>query len=100
MSAGILKHENGAALAANAGLTGEGGEQFGEARLRKAAAAIPDRFAAGRLYEGGNVQPLASTMAKRNRTLADGCPGPATDRLQAEASSSAQTSTGSPDTPV
>jgi hypothetical protein len=85
MPAGIVEHENDAALAAGAGLTGEGGEQFGEERLREAAAEIPDRLAAGRLHEGGDVQPLVPMMAERNRSLADGRPDPAADRLQAEA---------------
>ena len=85
MPAGIVEHEDDAALAAGAGLTGEAGEQFGEEGLGEAAAEIPERLAAGRLHEGGDVQPLVPMMAERNRPLADGRPDPAADRLQAEA---------------
>ena len=85
MPAGIVEHENDAALAAGAGLTGEGGEQFGEEGLREAAAEIPERLAAGRLHEGGDVQPLVAVVAEGDRPLADGRPNPAADRLQAKA---------------
>ena len=47
--------------------------------------AIPHRLAAGRLHEGGNVEPLVAVMAEGNRSLADGRPDPAADRLQAKA---------------
>src|SRR4051812_26709737 len=47
MPAGIVEHKDDAALAAGAGLTREGGEQFGKEGLREAAAEIPDRLAAG-----------------------------------------------------
>ena len=85
MPAGIVEHENDAALAARAGLAREGGEQFGEEGLREATAEIPDRLAAGRLHEGGDVEPLVAVMAERNRPLTDGRPDPAADRLQAKA---------------
>src|SRR3954469_14294780 len=38
MPAGVVEHENDAALVARAGLTGEEGEPFGEEGLREAAA--------------------------------------------------------------
>src|SRR3954468_20059082 len=53
MPAGVVEHEDDAALAARAGLTGEEGEQFGKEGLGEAAAEIPERLAAGRLHEGG-----------------------------------------------
>src|SRR5215213_9741601 len=85
MPAGIVEHEDNAAITACAGLAGEGGEQFGEEGFREAAAEIPDRSAAGRPHEGGNTQPLVAVMAKGDRPLADGRPDPPADRLQAEA---------------
>src|SRR5215208_2966390 len=60
-------------------------EQFGEEGLRKAAAEIPDRLAAGRLHESGDVQPLVPVVAEGDRALAHRRPDPAPDRLQAEA---------------
>jgi hypothetical protein len=85
MPARVVQHEDDAALAACAGLAGEGGEQCGEEGLREAAAEIPDHLATGRLHEGGDVEPLVAVMAEGNRSLADGRPDPAADRLQAEA---------------
>ena len=43
------------------------------------------RLAAGRLHEGGDVQPLVAVVAEGDRPLADGRPDPAADRLQAKA---------------
>jgi hypothetical protein len=54
----LSSNEDDAALEARAGLAGKGGEQFGEERFREAAAEIPERIAAGRLHEGGDVEPL------------------------------------------
>jgi hypothetical protein len=85
MPAGIVEHEDDAALAAGAGLTGEEGEQFGEEGLGETAAEIPERLATGRLHEGGDVQPLIAVVAEGDRPLADGRPDPAADRLQAKA---------------
>jgi hypothetical protein len=67
------------------GLAREAGEPFGAEGLGEAAAEIPDRLAAARLHEGGNMPPLVPVMAKGNRPLADGRPNPAADWLQAEA---------------
>src|SRR3954470_18135509 len=64
MPAGVVEHEEDAALAARAGLTGEEGEQFGEEGLGEAAAEIPERLAAGRLHEGGEVEPLVAVVAE------------------------------------
>src|SRR5918911_2724164 len=85
MPAGVVEGEDDAALAPGAGLAGEGGEQGGEEGLGEAAAEIPDRLAAGRLHEGGDVEPLVAMVAKRDGALADRRPDPAPDRLQAEA---------------
>jgi hypothetical protein len=84
MPARIVEHEDDAALAASAGLARKDGEQFGEEGLREAAAEIPDRLAAGRLHEGGDVEPLVAVVAEGDRPLANGRPDPAADRLQAE----------------
>ena len=85
MPAGVVEHEDDAALAAGAGLTGEEGEQFGEEELGEAAAEIPERLATGRLHEGGEVEPLIAVVAEGDRPLTDGRPDPAADRLQAKA---------------
>jgi hypothetical protein len=85
MPAGVVEHEDDAALAAGAGLTGEEGEQFGEEGLGETAAEIPERLAAGRLHEAGEVEPLVAVVAKGDRPLTDGRPDPAADRLQAKA---------------
>src|SRR3982751_3662103 len=85
MPAGVVEHEDDAALAARTGLAGEGGEQFGEERLGEAAAEIPDRLAAGWLHEAGDVEPLVARVAEGDRPLAPGRRDPAPDRLQAEA---------------
>ena len=85
MPAGVVEYEDDAALAARAGLTGEEGEQFGEEGLGEAAAEISERLAAGRLHEGGEVEPLVAVVAEGDRPLADRRPDPAADRLQAKA---------------
>jgi site-specific DNA recombinase len=54
-------------------------------RRREAAAERPDRLAAGRLHEGGDMEPLVAVVAEGDRPLTNGCPDPAPDRLQAEA---------------
>ena len=85
MPAGIVEHQDDVTLAPSAGLPGEGGEQGREEGLRQAGREIPDRLAAGRLDEGDHVQPPVPMVAERDRPLADRCPDPAADRLQAEA---------------
>jgi hypothetical protein len=85
MPARVVEHEDDAALAAGAGLTGEEGEQFGEEGLGETAAEIPERLATGRLHEGGEVEPLIAVVAEGDRPLTTGCPDPAADRLQAKA---------------
>src|SRR4051794_8554796 len=57
MPAGVVEHEDDAAVAARASLAGEGGEQFGKEGLGEAGTEIPERLAAGRLHEGSDVQP-------------------------------------------
>src|SRR5919205_4658602 len=85
LPARVVEHEDDAALASGAGLAGEGGEQRGEEGLGEAAAETPDRLAAGRLHEGGDVEPLVATVAESDWPLADGRPDPTPDRLQAKA---------------
>ena len=85
MPAGVVEHEDAAAGAPCTGLAREGGEQFGKEGLGEAAAEIPDDLAAGRLHEGGDVQPLVAVMAEGDRPLTNGRPDPAADRLQAKA---------------
>ena len=85
MPASVVEREDDAALASRAALTGEGGEQFGKEGLGEAAAEIPDRLAAGWLHEGSEVEPLVAVVAEGDRPLANGCPDPAADRLQAKA---------------
>jgi hypothetical protein len=80
-----MQHEDDAAGAPCTGLAREGGEQFGKEGLGEAAAEIPDDLAAGRLHEGGDVQPLVAVMAEGDRPLTNGRPDPAADRLQAKA---------------
>src|ERR687897_587200 len=80
----VGRHEDDAAPKARAGLAREGGEQFGEERLREAAAEIPDRLAAGWLHEGGDMEPLVAVVAERDRPRAHRRPNPAPDRLQAQ----------------
>src|SRR3954466_4720685 len=46
MPAGVVEHEDDAAVAAGAGHAGEAGEQFGEERLRRDALEVPERLAA------------------------------------------------------
>jgi hypothetical protein len=85
MPAGVVEHEDDAAVAACASLAGEGGEQFGKEGLGEAGAEIPERLAAGRLHEGSDVQPLVAVMPEGDRSLTDRRPDPAADRLQAKA---------------
>lgn len=81
---GIVEHEDDDALASGAGFAREGCEQLLEERLVDAVGQIPDGLPARRRNEGGDVEPLVAMVAKRDRSLADGSPDPATDRLQAE----------------
>ena len=85
MPAGVVEHEDAAAGAPCTGLAREGGEQFGKEGLGEAAAEIPDRLAAGRLHEGGDMEPLVAVVAEGDRPLTDRRPDPAADRLQAKA---------------
>ena len=84
MPAGVVEHEDDAALAACPGLARKGGQQCGEEGFGEAAAEIPDRLAAGWLHEGSDVEPLVAVVAEGDRPLTHGCPDPAADRLQAE----------------
>src|ERR687897_1758280 len=81
MPARVVEHEDDAALAARAGLAREGGEQCGEEGLGEAAAEVPDRLAAGRLHEGGDVEPLVAMVAEGDWSLTHRRPDPTADRL-------------------
>lgn len=85
MPSGIVEDENDAALFFRADGLGEVGQQFFEERLADAVGQIPDRLAARRLDEGGDIEPLIAMMAERQRPLFDGRPDAAADRLQPEA---------------
>jgi hypothetical protein len=82
--AGIVERENDDAVAPGAGLAGKGYKQFGEEEFVDPVRQIPDRLSAGRVNEGGDVEPFVAVMAERDRPLADRRPDPATDRLQAD----------------
>ncbi len=64
---------------------GEVGQQPFEERLADAVGQTPDRFAARRLDESGDIEPFVAMMTERQRPLADGRPDAAAHRLQAEA---------------
>ena len=81
---GIVKLEHDDAIAPSAGLAREGFEQLCEECLVEPVRQIPDRLSARRRHEGGDVEPFVAVMAERDRPLADRCPNPAMDRLQAE----------------
>jgi hypothetical protein len=85
MPSGIVEDENDAALFSRADGLGEVLQQFFEERLADAVGQIPDRLAARRLDEGGDIEPLIAMMAERQRPFADGRPDAAADRLQPEA---------------
>jgi hypothetical protein len=67
------------------GLPCEGFEQGCEKFLRHAVGNIPEGFAGGRRCEGRDIESVEPVMAMRDRTLADGRPHVARDRLQADA---------------
>lgn len=83
--AGVVEDENDAAPALRADALSEVGQELFEERLADAVREIPNRFAARRLNEGGDVEPLIAMVAQRQGTLAYGRPDAATNRLQAEA---------------
>ena len=62
--AGVVEHEDDVARAPGADLAREAGEQRLEEPLAQPGREIPDRLAAGRLDEGGDVQPLVAVMAE------------------------------------
>jgi hypothetical protein len=67
-----------------AGLPGEVVEQLLEERLVDGVGKVPGSLAAGRLDEGGDVQPFVAVVAERDRPLAGRRPDAAADRLQSE----------------
>lgn len=82
--AGVVEHQNDDAVASGAGLAREGGEHHLEERLVDAVGEIPHGLAGGGRDEGGDVEPLETVVAERDRTPALRRPDPALHRLQAE----------------
>ena len=82
--AGIVKLQNNDAIAASAGLSREGGEQFGKERLVDSVGEIPHRLAARGRDETGDVEPFVAMVTERDRPFADRRPNSAMDRLQAQ----------------
>lgn len=82
---GVVELENDDAVAARAGLAGEGGEQALEEALVDAVRHKPHRLAAGWGHEGGDIEPFITVMAGGLRPFADRRPDAAADRLQPDA---------------
>jgi hypothetical protein len=83
--AGVVKPEHDDALPSRPGLAGKQRQQRREERLGDAVRYVPEHLAGDRLHEGGDVQPLVTVVAKRDRPLTFGRPGSAQDRLQPDA---------------
>ena len=81
---GTVQHQHDDALTPSACRAHKVGEQLFEERLVNAVRQIPDGLAAGRLHEGGDVEPLIAMMPGCDRPLADRRPNSAKDGLQAE----------------
>lgn len=81
---GAVEDQDDDASGAGADRAGEVGQQPLEERLADAVRQIPDALAAGRLDEGGDVEPLIAVMAEGDRPFADRGPDTAADRLQPE----------------
>ena len=82
---GIVEDQQDNASDAGFGLAREGFEQRLEEWLRHAVGKIPEGLARRRRCESRDVEPVETMMAMRDRTLADGRPHLARDRLQADA---------------
>ena len=85
MPSGIVENEQDDASDAGFGLAREGLQQSLEEWFRHAVGKIPEGFAGGRRCEGREIEPVEPMMAMRDRTLADGRPDAAGNRLQADA---------------
>src|ERR1700720_2255113 len=85
MPSSIIEHEQDDACDACFGFAREGFEQSLEKFLRHPVGKIPEGFACRRGYEGRDVEPVEPVMTMRDRTLADGRPHAARNRLQANA---------------
>ena len=82
--AGIIELEHDDAVAPGASLAGKGFEQLCKEGFVDPVRQIPDVLAARRGHECGDVEPFVAVMTERDRPLADRCPNPAMDRLQAD----------------
>ncbi len=82
---GVVEDEKDGSIASRAGLAREGGEQRLEKLFRDAIVHIPERLSRRGRDEGGDVEPVETMMAKRDRTLADRRPNAPRNGLQAEA---------------
>jgi len=80
----VVEHEDDVPLAPRPDITGKGGQQLLEQRLGETCREKPDRLAAGRLHEGGDMQPLVAMVAEGYGARTDGRPHTAADRLQPE----------------
>src|SRR5271166_803280 len=81
MPSGIVEDQQNDAADAGFGLGREGFERRLEQRFRHAVGKMPEGFAGGRRRESGDGEPVEPMMAGRDRTLADGGPDAAGDRL-------------------
>src|SRR5829696_1081581 len=83
--AGVVEQKHDHALASRPSLAGKQRQQRGEERLGDAVRYVPEGLAGDRLDEGGDVQPLVTVVAERDRPLAFGRPHPSDNRLQPDA---------------
>jgi hypothetical protein len=82
---GAVELEHDDALPSRPGLTGKQRQQCRKERLGDPVRDVPEHLARDRLHEGGDVQPLVTVVAERDRPLTLGRPHPADDRLQPDA---------------
>ena len=83
--AGIVELEHDALVGSGADRLGKIGEDEFEQLLADGVGDVPHRPAGCRLDKPRHIEPFETMMAKRDRPLADRCPHPAHDRLQANA---------------
>ena len=83
--AGIVELKHDALVVPGAYRSGKIDEDEFEQLLADGVGNVPHRLAGCRLDETGHIEPLETMMAERNRPLAERCPHPPHDRLQADA---------------
>lgn len=83
--AGIVELEHDALVGSGADRFGKIGEDEFEQLLADGVGDVPHRPAGRRLDEPRHIEPLETMMAGRDRPLAERCPHPPHDRLQADA---------------